>query len=498
MKIGLINTKGALPGHEDYGFLPTHLLNETGKINGKPAHQELDGLIIPGGSLIESDGITEDLANEIYAMVDDGRFILGICSGFQLLSKTIDVGRNSPLPLIKKGLGILDLNFSPMVNTNWGESEIINDSFLTKGLIGKKFQGYHCHTYGHFEGNETSVAKSKLNRVNYKDHDLEKIDTVVNKAGNVVGTMIHGVLDLNPLLVQNVLNYIDANNRDIKQIYDDNKKLQKEIRSELGIGMNIKSEYTNSSSNNIMPNAIMIGSTGSDSGKTFITTGLAGALKKRGYKVAVLKVGPDVRDLISSIYLTKEKMEKFSSIKIGHLGWMEIEEILETLKKSDYNFILIEGVMGVFTGLLNDIIPYSAAEIAKSANIPIIMVSGSNKGGIETAAVDLASQIKILNNLGVNVPGVIFNKVYNEDIFNNSKKIFDDNENIELIAYIPKINLSKRGGTPEVEIKYDDFALKAYETVENNLDVDKIINLANKPEFTGYMSLNDIQNSFKI
>lgn len=498
MKIGLINTKGALPGHEDYGYLPTHLLDGTGKIDGKPASQELDGLIIPGGSLIESGSITPELTTEIKNMADDGKFILGICSGFQLLTKTINLGRNSPKPIIKEGLGILDLNFSPMVNTNWGESEIVNESFLTKGLVGEKFQGYHCHTYGHFEGNETPVAKSKLNRVNYKDKNLEKIDTVTNKRGNVVGTMIHGILDFNPKIVQNFLDCIDATPKDLEQIKIDNKRLQNEVHSELGIEMGMKTEYKTLPSKDTMPKAIMIGSTGSDSGKTFITTGLAGALKKRGYKVAVLKVGPDVRDLVSAIYLTKEKMEKFSSIKIGHLGWMEIQETLDVLKKSDYNFILIEGVMGVFTGLLNDITPYSAAEIARAANIPIIMVSGSNKGGIETAAVDLVSQIKILNQLGVNVPGVIFNKVYNEDIYNNSKEIFNENESIELITYLPKIKMDKRGGTPEVEIKYDDFAAKAYETVEQNLDVDKIISLASQPKFTGYMPLNDIKDSFKI
>ena len=61
----------------------------------------------------------------------------------------------------------------------------------------------------------------------------------------------------------------------------------------------------------------MMASTGSDSGKTFITTGIVGILKKQGYKVGVLKVGPDIRDIVPSLYLNKEKMEKFSSIKIG-------------------------------------------------------------------------------------------------------------------------------------------------------------------------------------
>ena len=124
----------------------------------------------------------------------------------------------------------------------------------------------------------------------------------------------------------------------------------------------------------------MIGSNGSDSGKTFILTGLAGALRKRGYKVALLKVGPDVRDIIPGLYLTKGKMEEFASIKIGHLGWADIESTIDRLNKSDYDIVLIEGVMSVFTGLLNEKVPFSAAEIAMSSNIPMILASGVNKG----------------------------------------------------------------------------------------------------------------------
>ena len=76
----------------------------------------------------------------------------------------------------------------------------------------------------------------------------------------------------------------------------------------------------------------MIASTGSDSGKTFLTTGIVGVLRKKGYKVCVLKVGPDIRDIVPSLYLNKENMERFSSIQIGGLGWMDLEEILNQLK----------------------------------------------------------------------------------------------------------------------------------------------------------------------
>jgi hypothetical protein len=56
-------------------------------------------------------------------------------------------------------------------------------------------------------------------------------------------------------------------------------------------------------------------------------------LSKKGYKVGVLKVGPDIRDIVPSLYLNKQKMEKFSSIKIGGLGWKDLNKFWKILKK---------------------------------------------------------------------------------------------------------------------------------------------------------------------
>ena len=105
-------------------------------------------------------------------------------------------------------------------------------------------------------------------------------------------------------------------------------------------------------------------------------------------------------------------MEDCASIKIGHLGWMDLNDVLNSLKNSSYDVVLIEGVMSVFTGLLNERIPYSTSEIAVAGNIPMLLASGVNKGGIESAAVDLSSHAKMLSKMGVNVNGILFNTNY--------------------------------------------------------------------------------------
>ena len=78
-KIGILYVKGSLPNFEDFGKLPTHLLKNNGMVNGKKAHEVLDGLIIPGGSIIESESITPEVASVIRKMDDQGKFILGMC-----------------------------------------------------------------------------------------------------------------------------------------------------------------------------------------------------------------------------------------------------------------------------------------------------------------------------------------------------------------------------------------------------------------------------------
>ena len=91
----------------------------------------------------------------------------------------------------------------------------------------------------------------------------------------------------------------------------------------------------------------MIGSNGSDSGKTFyIYRSCRCNQEKRGYKVAPAESWSlDVRDIIPGLYLIKGKMEEFASIKIGHLGWRDIESTVAKLNSSDYDIVLSEGVI---------------------------------------------------------------------------------------------------------------------------------------------------------
>ena len=489
--IGLAYVKGAVPGFEEFGKLPTDIVKENGLVNGNKASDELDALIIPGGTLIESNDINMDLNKEILKMAKMGKPIIGICAGFQLLSNQIDIGRKSEMPIVKEGLGLIDVEFSPLITSDRVKAKVFDNSFLTKNQT-EDIDGFHTHTYGKVVGDAKPLFYSKVQRMNYgdtnKDGDYNIFSGACNDDGNIIGTMIHNILDENPILLDNLLKQIDAS--DIEDIYNRNKSVKKYIQSEVGIGTNIKIPQKKI---NNKPKFLMIGSNGSDSGKTFILTGLAGALRKRGYKVALLKVGPDVRDIIPGLYLTKDYMNDFSSIKIGHLGWMDIESTIAKLNNSNYDIVLIEGVMSVFTGLLNEKVPFSAAEIAMSSNIPMLLISGVNKGGIESAAVDLVAHANMLEKFNVNVKGILLNKVYNKNIFENVIPYIKNNTKVDKILSIGKLKLKTRGFTPEIEIRYDLFTKAALDLVEESIDVEEIVDMASEVKFNRIITFNEIK-----
>ena len=425
-------------------------------------------------------------------MAKMGKPIIGICAGFQLLSNQIDIGRKSEVPIVKDGLGLIDVEFSPLITSDRVVAKVYDNSFLTKNQ-NEDVNGFHTHTYGKVVGDAKPLFYSKVQRMNYgdtnKSGDYNIFSGACNDDGNVIGTMIHNILDENPVLVKNLLNQIDAD--DIEDIYNRNKKVKEHIQSEIGIGTGIKIPQRKA---NEKPKFLMIGSNGSDSGKTFILTGLAGALRKRGYKVALLKVGPDVRDIIPGLYLTKDYMNDFSSIKIGHLGWSDIESTVAKLNSSDYDIVLIEGVMSVFTGLLNEKVPFSAAEIAMSSNIPMLLISGVNKGGIESAAVDLVAHANMLSKFNVDVKGILLNKVYNESIFENVVPYIKNNSNVDEVLSVGKLKLETRGFTPEIEIRYDLFTKAALYLVEESIDIDKIAKMAQEVKFNRIIPFEEIKN----
>jgi cobyric acid synthase len=482
-RIGLVYLPGALPCFEDFGNLPTDLVCSDGLVDGKPASQILDMIIIPGGSLVESQSINKEVTQEIIKMANSGKFVLGICSGFQILAKETDVGRLSTVPITREGLGLLDAEFKPLICTDRVRATITDKSFITDE-VGKEVSGFHCHTYGKIilHKDAKTILVSHAQRVNYHKDPQDLVSGVANKEGNVAGVFIHALLDQNPTIIQSITKSLNINAIELKAIRKANAKLLEQIKSEIGISTNI---YQQGTVNQKEPRLLLVTATGSGSGKTFLVAGIAGALKKRGFKVGVIKVGGDIRDAVPALYLIKEPIKGYSSIKIGESGWEPLAEAVEEASQN-HDFLLVEGAMSAFTGLLNDKVerPTSTAEVAAALGASTIVVVGCDKEGVEGALVNALNYVNLLRSLGVKTTGVILNKVrvsYLTDEIKLTMKRAFENVGVELLGIVPRMNVEGRGMIPEIEIRYEEFGAQAIEAAEQYINLDALTRIAEAP-----------------
>lgn len=437
---------------------------------------------------MESQSLKEGIVREILKMAEEGKFILGICSGLQVLSKATDIGRLSTNPILHKGLGLLDAEFKPLICTDRVSATIVGKSFITSE-VGERVTGFHCHTYGKMIVHETAkpILVSHIQRANYKSAPQDIISGVANKDGNIVGVLMHALLDRNSSIIKSVARSLDLTAEDLQNIRQANSKLRSKIQSEVGISTNVISPNRGVQVAK-HPEILLVTGTGSGSGKTFIVTGIAGALKKKGIHVGVVKIGGDIRDLVPALYLIKEPIRDYSSIKIGESGWSPLNEVVEEASQK-HDFLIIEGAMNAFTGLFNENVkrPTSTAEVALSLNAPTIIVVGCDKEGIEGAVINGLNYANLMKRLGIRVKGVVFNKARISYLTDKTrlliKRVFKT-LNIELLSIVPRIELEGRGMIPEVEISYEKFGEKAIDTIERHVDLELIVSLAEAPKKT--------------
>jgi cobyric acid synthase len=372
-------------------------------------------------------------------------------------------------------LGLLDAEFTPLVCTDRVSATVVGRSFLTND-IGASVTGFHCHTYGKLLVHDEAkpILVSHIQRANYKSDPQDLVSGVANKKGNVVGVLMHALLDRNPSVIQSITESVDISAEELERMREANAKLTAEIKREIGISTEVKAPRKTGQKPK-QANILLITATGSGSGKTFVVTGVAGALRKMGLNVGVVKVGGDIRDLVPALYLVKEPIRDYSSIKIGESGWTPFRQALEEASQ-EHDFIIIEGAMNAFTGLFNEKAarPTSTAEVALALDVPTILVVASDKEGIEGAFVNALSYASLMKNLGIKVKGVIFNKARTSYLSHEMKQLLKlafANLGIELLGMVPRIELEGRGMIPEVEIRYEEFGAKAIETIEKSIDL---------------------------
>lgn len=218
---------------------------------------------------------------------------------------------------------------------------------------------------------------------------------------------------------------------------------------------------------------IIIAATQSGAGKTTITSGILAALRRRGLNVQPYKVGPDYIDT------------GFHEIASGKPS-INLDSWLTGKKTILQNFFMpfraskiavIEGVMGLYDGGVGGI--SSTAEIAQILSCPVILVIDAKSMGTSAAAVALGFREFDKN---VNFAGVILNRVGSDS---HKKIIVDALEKINVKCFgaikrnaefvLPERHL---GLVPTAENNFSEVIEKICATVESEIDIDAILEVA--------------------
>ncbi len=463
VRIGLLYVRGSLPLYESFGYLPTDLVREPRDL------ERPDMLIIPPGNIVETNSVDSGLAKAVQRFADNGGLVLGICSGLQLLAREVDTGLRRV-----EGLKLIDVTMRRLIALDWAEIEITESTWLTRGLVGKRLRGLHIHTYGLAEGSAKPFLMSYLPRHNYFAGPIAIPSGFIGKGDNVLGMLPHFLLDLYPELRENVLRELGVSNE--SSIVERNRELRKALRRELGVNSGVTVD-TRQFPRCKKVLAVVSGETGE--GKTFVVTGLAGALRKLGYNVTVAKLGSDLRDLHPALYLIKQSISPCMGIALrgrravyGWISWQRAFTLL--LKNAD--ILIVESVMGLLTGYSKRCgcrSPCSTLEFLECSRIPALLVLSCSRGGFEDAVERALLYISILRQRNLDVVAVVFNNFYGDEIDRQYvvKRLVNHCGNIYTI---PSVDLGP-ASIPETDLDLHQYSFSALAAISKSIPIDKLI-----------------------
>lgn len=177
-----------------------------------------------------------------------------------------------------------------------------------------------------------------------------------------------------------------------------------------------------------MKASFLIAAPTSGSGKTTIARGLMALLSSKGMKVQPFKCGPDYID-------TKFHASVCGRPSINLDTFMASPEHIRELfwhYGEDADVCIVEGMMGLFDGYDRE--KGSAYEIAKTLDIPIVLVVDAKSAAYSMAAL-LSGFIHFRQD--VRFAGVIYNKVGSARHFEMLQQVCDDLQ-IKCLGYLPK------------------------------------------------------------
>ena len=233
-----------------------------------------------------------------------------------------------------------------------------------------------------------------------------------------------------------------------------------------------------------IPRVIVAGLYG-EGGKTTVTSGLIGALKKKGLKVQPFKVGPDY---IDGGYHTAVANRPSRHLDPWLTSSQAVLEIFENACR-DADAAIIEGFMGLFDGITRIVDGAqdfgSTAQIAQILKANVILVLDVT--GMRMNAATVVHGFKSFNEK-VKVKSVILNNVRSQQQAEWMKRTIESATKVPVVGLIPysaEIFLPTRlGGLIPISEKETLKATlsKLVEYVGERMDIDKIFDVAKDAE----------------
>ena len=222
----------------------------------------------------------------------------------------------------------------------------------------------------------------------------------------------------------------------------------------------------------------MLAGVSSGVGKTTVTLAVLKALTDMGYKVQPYKIGPDYIDTSYHSRITKNSSRNLDNFLIpdsNYLKW----SYYRWHQNSDV--AVVEGVMGLYDGLGTDKDCASSASVAKQLHLPVVLIIDGKSTSTSAAAI-----VHGFSSFdpGVNIVGVIVNRVASETHYQLIKGAIERYTDIEVLGYFPKnvqVELPSRhlGLIPDVEMddleeKFAILGEQAKKTIQFNRLLEKV------------------------
>ena len=177
----------------------------------------------------------------------------------------------------------------------------------------------------------------------------------------------------------------------------------------------------------MMKSAFLLAALSSGQGKTTLTLALSEMLKEKGMRPIIYKTGPDYLD--ASFY-------NGYNLDLYFLDENTLKSFFFTTSEK-YDVSLVEGVMGVYDGSGIDSVHASSAHMAKTLDIPIILIL--TPGGSVLTVVSILKGI-IEFDKEILFKGVIFNKLKTDHHYKLLKDAVERYTSLKVYGYLPYDN----------------------------------------------------------